>query len=70
MIVANDTDYDVQLGDTFGLEDRVYEVVEKFPSGDFRLKELRCHAFELVAMSPDITLKINEIAYCPRVVAL
>jgi hypothetical protein len=59
MIAANDTD-DIQVGDTFGLEDRIYEVVECLSSGDFRLNDGRA----------SITLAPDEIAYCPRVAVL
>lgn len=61
MSAANDTQSDdVQVGDTFDLEDRIYEVVEQLANGDFRLNDGR----------RDITLKFDEIAYCPRVAAL
>lgn len=57
---ANDITSDVQVGDTFNLEDQVYEVVEQLANGDYRLND-GWH---------DITLKFNEITECPRVAAL
>lgn len=57
---ANDIASDVQVGDTFNLEDQVYEVVEQLMNGDYRLNDGR----------NDITLKFSEIKECPRVAVL
>lgn len=57
---ANDTKSDVQVGDMFDLEDRVYEVVEQLANGDFRLND----------GWQNITLKLDEITECPRVAVL
>ena len=48
------------VGDTFDIEDRIYEVVEQLSSGEFRLND----------GWNDITLKLDEIGYCPRVATL
>jgi hypothetical protein len=56
---ANDTLSDIQVGDTFDLEDQVYEVVEQLANGDFRLDDgVR-----------SVQIAFSELRECPRVVA-